>query len=173
MTETRFLATGLDSPDRPAAPVSSARGPEFGGEPLLAAVARASRQWRLAHCQSSARVERNEEHPVEGGDPWARIFVARGLGRSALRDDCRSCRRHRRCAACPARRTAAARRASLRRHGNRSQDRTHDLGTGRRPTGAARSRSFRQLRRGHRARRSPTARVSSRTSSRSDCMRTT
>ena len=91
-----------------AAVVGSAPAQQVGRHP------RTGPQWRGPHAngvsldrQSSARVERDEEHPLEGGDSRPRILVARRLGRSHLRDHGRSRRRHRRRAARPARRTAS------------------------------------------------------------------
>ena len=68
-------------------------------------------QWRGPHAngvsqhrEPAARVERNEEHPVEGRDPGPRLGVSGHLGRSRLRADRGSGRR----AASPTRTRRAA-----------------------------------------------------------------
>ena len=140
---------------------------------LLAAVARTARDRRVANRQSAARVERNEEHQVEGRDSRPRQLLADRLGRSRLRADGRSGRRAGRRAARAARRPPAARRAPVRRARHRSQDRPHDLGTRRRRAGAARSGPLRQRHLGVEFARSPTAQTCSPTSSRSASTPTT
>ena len=45
---------------------------------------------RVVHRQSAARVERDQERPLEGADPGPRFGIARRLGRSTLRADGRA-----------------------------------------------------------------------------------
>ena len=68
----------------------SARAWRDGGA-LLAAVARAVRHRRLEARQSAHRVERDEEHPLEGGDPRPRIRRRPSSGAIGS-SSCRRCR---------------------------------------------------------------------------------
>ena len=76
------------------------------GRPLLAAVARPARDRRVANRDAAARVERDEEHPVEGRDSRPRLRDAGRLGRSGVRADGRADDRRGRRRACAARTVA-------------------------------------------------------------------
>src|SRR5262245_50753089 len=52
---------------------------------ILGPVARTPRDWRFVDGESAARVERNEERQMEGGNPWTRQLVADRLGRPRVR----------------------------------------------------------------------------------------
>ena len=81
---------------------------------VLAAVARPADERRVGDRAAADRVERIEEHPLEGRDSRSRFRVADRLGRPRLRADRRAGGEGRRRPARAARRTAGSRRAPLR-----------------------------------------------------------
>ena len=131
-----------------------------GRPPQLAAVARAARHRRLAHRQSAARVERDEEHPLEGARfPGRGSGVARRLGRPGVRAR-RPCRSASTGDAQHAPRGGAASRAASHRFVVMALDRNTGKTLWERVAARSRSRTKRRTRERHlglELRRSPTA----------------
>ena len=85
----------------------------------LGAVARAGHDRRVAHREAADRMERDQEHQVEGRDPRPRLVVAGRLERSRLPAH-RDSRRRDRCRAARAARRAAASAACINTRSSRS-----------------------------------------------------
>ena len=123
---------------RPPSLTTVYAAPDTGLGKILAAVAWTLRHRRFEDRGSSRRVERDEEHPLEGGDPRTWIQLARDLGRQGVRAlggaGRRGRSRHR------TRRAAALNLASRTfvDHGARPEDRQGALGAHRARDDAAR-----------------------------------
>ena len=129
----------LRSPAKANPPAARSRADRFWPQwrgPFATGVSRSA--------DAADRVERDEEHPLEGRNPRARLVVAGHLGRPDVRAVGGADRRRRGRVARAARRAATARSLSLRGDGARSAHRQDRLGAHRARGAAARGDARRQ-----------------------------
>ena len=73
---TTSLLTGLALLSALSTPERAGPG---GGASAAASVARSARDWRISNRRPAARMERDEERPLESRDSRTRLVLARGL----------------------------------------------------------------------------------------------